>query len=390
MGVRILARSALQSGISLHNLIAGCGFLFAAGIASAAEAAPRVSSEAAPRTSLAMVSIVLPRDLAPGDRFRASVVADAGALAAVPGLRILEAVVPLADGPSGRPTLDGLLIECGLGRPQSAVLPLVCAVSAASTEATFVFSRSAQGAPVARVFSPVESGGGSAVSLFSAPPISVAGAVQVVEGPFGSGDPAVEVDGRPANLIAASPRALYWGLPQGTPLGQNRVVVRAGGRPFAIPIWVVRLSLMADRLSLEAGESTGFHAVLSGLAAIPDSLWQRGFASRLLDRARIDELSGTAAKDLSERSPGVILLAIENGSRDAISLEDSVRERIVLEVSPRDLSEGVFRYDGRIRSRRAGTFAISAAVLPLLRAVPGRELSIGGDAAETEAPATRP
>ena len=70
----------------------------------------------------------------------------------------------------------------------------------------------------------------------------------------------------------------------------------------------------------------------------------------------------------------VILLTIENGSPDAIALENSTDGRIVIPVSRRDLRAGVFRYDGVIRSRRAGSFAVTAAVVPLLAAVSGEDL----------------
>jgi hypothetical protein len=337
-----------------------------------------------------MVGVVLPRDLTAGDRFHATVVRDAGSFSSVPGLRVLEVVVPLADGDSGRPTLEGLLVECGPGTPQPAARPLSCTAPSGASEARFVFSRAPGGSPVGRASAPLEPRAAPVVSAFSAPPICVAGAVQIVEGPFEGGDGSLEVSGRAASLIAASPRALYWGLPAGTPLGENRVVVRTGGRPFAIPIWVVRLSLTADRISLEAGETTAFHAVLSGLSAIPDAVWQRGLASRLVDPARVDQLFPDLPVSEAAAKAGVILLAIENASAEAISLENSVGGRIVLSVSASEVTDGVFRYDGRIRSRRAGSFAVSAAVLPLLREVPGRELSSESPARDAATPIARP
>ena len=328
-----------------------------------------------------MIGIVLPRDIAAGDRFRASVVTDLKSYASVPGLRVLEVVAPLADGPSGKPTLDGLLVECGAGGPQPASQPLACSVPDGAGEAAFALSREAGAVPVVRAAAPALPRRGSALALFSAPPICVAGAVQIVEGPFGAApDARLEVGGRAATVIATSPRALYWGLPAGTPVGENRILVRAGARSASMPVWVVRLALSADRLSLDRGETTTFHAVLSGLDSMPEAVWRGGSAPGLVDAERIADLA-PGLGDGGAR-PGVILLNIENGSREAISLERATDERIVVRVSRNDVENGVFRYDGVIRSRRAGSFAISAAVLPLLRALTGVELPDAGAAPE--------
>ncbi len=208
------------------------------------------------------------------------------------------------------------------------------------------------------------------------PPICVAGAVQIVEGPFGAPDPVarVLVGGRPATVIAQSARALYFSLPSGTPEGENRLTLQTGLHSVSLPIWVVRLAMTADRLSLASGESTRFHMELSGLRSLPDSAWRGGLADGLIDS---DGLAGLAPgfRPPGPGDSGVILLAIVNASREAITLENSSDQRILIPVSRGDLRDGSFRYDGIIRSRRAGSFSISAAVIPLLSPIAGQEMA---------------
>jgi hypothetical protein len=82
----------------------------------------------------------------------------------------------------------------------------------------------------------------------------------------------------------------------------------------------------------------------------------------------------------------VILLAIVNASREAITLENSSDQRILIPISRGDLRDGSFRYDGIIRSRRAGSFSISAAVIPLLSPVAGQELAAVSAARDSATP----
>jgi hypothetical protein len=322
---------------------------------------------------------VLPRDLAPGETFRGTVVTDVKSYASVPGLRVLEMVAPLSDGASGRPSFQGLFLECGSGPPQPAVEAFSCEWPMGVSPLTLAFSRAAGAAAVPRASVPASAHLPPARGGFAAPPICVGGAVQVIEGPFSGarGTPRVEVDGHPATVIAQSPRALYWGLPVATREGQNRLTVRTGARSVSLPIWVVRLAMSADRLSLASGESTPFHAVLSGLGSLPESAWHGGLPAGLVDSDRLAQIApGFHAPEPGD--PGVILIAIENASGDAIALENSSDGRIVIPVSRRDVQDGTFRYDGVIRSRRAGSFAVSAAVLPLLCPVAGEEVVAAG------------
>jgi hypothetical protein len=355
-------------------LFFACASLIATSLGARSPAEMPPTLDASPRVSLAMVGIVLPRDVAPGEPFRATVVRNADSYASVPGLRVVEVVAPLSKDPSGRPSLEGLLVDCGSGRSEAVASGIACAAAPGTAEIGFALFRSAEERAVARASAPSEPRREPPAS-FALSPICVAGSVQVIEGPFADGFHAtrLEVGGRPATVIAQSARAHYWALPAGTPEGESRAILRSGSRFVSLPIWIVRLAMTADRLSLERGESTPFHAMLSGLESVPESAWLSGPPAELVDAERIERLA-PGFRPPRGGEPGLILLAIENGSRGAIALENSVDERIVIPVSRRDLHGGVFRYDGVIRSRRAGSFAVSASAVPLLSVVAGEDL----------------
>lgn len=315
------------------------------------------------------------------------IVTELKAYGSVPGLRVLETVAPLAQSIDGKISLDGLTVECGDGR-QPAAAPFYCRARAAAGPLTLTLSRE-KGPPPVTLQVPVEareSNGNGSPGRFATPPVHVTGAVQLIEGPFdvAAGRTEIEVEGTFAMVFAQTPRAVFWGLPSGTRPGPHRVGVRSGGRRASLPISVVRLGLAADRLNLDSGEETAFHAVLSGLDSVPESAWTSAIPTGLVDSEKLARVA-PGFQPPPPGGPGVILVAIENVSRDTISLEGSSNEIILLAVDRRSVRDGVFRYDGRIRSKRGGPFEVRATVVPLLTPLPGEEssaaLSSGASAA---------
>src|SRR5207245_945456 len=126
---------------------------------------------------------------------------------------------------------------------------------------------------------------------FETPAIAVTGGVQVVRGPL-SGDArvmSIDVDRQAARILAATPRAVYWQLPEKIAAGAHQVALHDLGTTISLPIVVLTLTMSADRLELMRGERTQFRAVVAGPEALPASAWKAGYASDLTALATVAE-----------------------------------------------------------------------------------------------------
>ncbi|HEX6746939.1 MAG TPA: hypothetical protein VF092_06545 [Longimicrobium sp.] len=75
----------------------------------------------------------------------------------------------------------------------------------------------------------------------------------------------VSVGGRPTQLIAESPRALFYEVPQDAPSGRTTLAVEERGVREEFPLQVTSVALTAAKTTLLRGENEDVHVVVSGL-----------------------------------------------------------------------------------------------------------------------------
>ncbi|PYR57608.1 MAG: hypothetical protein DMF85_13185 [Acidobacteria bacterium] len=324
-------------------------------------------------TTATLVGVVLPSDARPGDTITGTVVTDPKPYRDIPALRVVETTVPLLRNPEGKATLEHLDLSLGDGFSQPADQPVTVTLPPQGTSLPIEIARDDESEPLFTQKVPIASPPASpAVAQaraprYETPAVAVTGAVQVIRGPL-SGDAraiSIDVDAEPARMVAATPRAIFWQLPDHTAAGRHVVSLHDGGTTVTLPIVVLTLTMSADRLELMRGETTSFHATVSGPEALPESAWKSGYAAELLTLPTV-AARAPGFRPPSDRDGGEILLAIENGSRDTVTISPSKNEVVVLALDRGRFATGPYTFDGAIHSKRAGGFAVNSLVVPFV------------------------
>ncbi|MBV8206534.1 MAG: hypothetical protein JO041_07065 [Acidobacteria bacterium] len=363
--------------------------------ASAATSSPAVAATSAVVAASAvaytatLVGVVLPSDTQPGEVASATVVTDPADYADVPGLKVVEATVPLATDSHGTVSLDGVVLQTPDGHRQPATGRVLLQTAASATELALNFLRSGEDSPLAAKTVELTRPAGAAVSTTATPataavsdyhasPVCGEGALQVIHGPLG-GDSSVTrvlVDDKPGAIVAENRRAVYWRLPENTAPGAHRLVLQEGEKTLAsFPVAVVGLRLTADRLTLVKGETTTVHAQVLGADAIPDSAWRGGLETALIDAAHLQKLA-PGVRAPNEKQPGAILLRLENASSQSVDLAGA-KGGVILQTLQKGSSAGApFTY--KVTAREAGGFKINANIIPMLAPIAGEAAQNAG------------
>lgn len=227
--------------------------------------------------------IVLPREAPAQGEVSGLGVPDPAKYENIPGLQ----VVPVPSTSTG--TLQGVVIDLGDGRKQPANEPLTLKLPgqiASMMVSVFLSDQPAQ--PIARGTLPIESAPATPASVVTAgplhctmPPVVTAGGVQVIHEANNrmSGDSTtmkVTVDDKPATIVAATPRAVFWGVPETLAPGPHQVTLTPGpgAAPVVLPMHVLGLQMAAEKTALVRGQSTMMHVTITGLDKLPPSAWQ--------------------------------------------------------------------------------------------------------------------
>jgi hypothetical protein len=334
-----------------------------------------------------VVALVVPADVRPGDTVSGSLVMDPKEYDKIPAVRVVLMELPLENGEDGKPTLRGVVADTGDGRLQ----PVDHGLKFRLPDKTFerinqirtLFRRGNNPVSIATQQVPL---GAAAPGLekvaqmtgkasdFESPAVAPATSLNVIRGPFdgNSETTLIEVNGKRARVIAETPRATYYKLPSGLPPGPNKVALRKGNRTATFTLYVVRLEMSADRLYLKQGETTEFRAVVTGLQDMPDSMWHSGASPELADTANLRALAPGFHPPAAGEA-GTILLTIENGSPETITILHSKNEVVVLTLDAKALAKGPYIYTDTLRSRRSGSFAITAVLTAFVAPASGQE-----------------
>ena len=329
------------------------------------------------------VGVVIPRDARPGETISGSVTRDSRLYDNVPAVRVVPARLPLPVDDAGEPTLERVSIDLGDG-PQPARGPLTVRVAENATRLPIRLIAHTDSGAIETRDEIVLTREGAAPTASSARPgeyrtqtVCLRGSVQAIWGAVG-GDAAqtrVDLDGVPAQIVAETPRAVYWFIPDRAEPGRHRLVLREAGRSVAFDVFVMTLEMAADQLNLQRGQSTKYHVRLR-LGTVPPNAWRNGSVpDDLIDLAALQK----KAPDLhlpASNEPGEILLVLTNASPRTITVPDMRENRRVFHLRQADFPGGVFAHDGGIQSVSSGGFVINGlAVAALAPAVgePARE-----------------
>ena len=326
------------------------------------------------KTSSVLVGVVLPADSRPGDTITGTVVNDPKTYEGNPALRVVEQTVPLAVDEGGKASLHGVVVDVGDRPSMPADAPLTYTVPSHATSIPIIVYRTGT-PPSTPEKVPVE----TRVTEKPSPPVRYQtpsaytdSPVQVVTGKFG-GDAnftQVEMAGKPADVVAESPRAVYWKMPEGVQPGSNEVVVKDGSTAVSFPVSVLRLSINADRLTLKRGESTAYHVTVSGFEGLSDSAWRAAPPSETTDMATLSK-AAPSFQPPAPGSDGVVLLTIQNASSNTVTLNNSSNGTVVIPIKQSDIKNGSYEYHGTIKSKQAGGFNINSSVVSFLSPVAG-------------------
>jgi len=346
---------------------------------SIADEVPSTGEDAggAGETSSSIVGVVLPSDARPGETVSGSVTTDPRAWDDVPAVRVVTVRLPLPRGDAGEPVIDRVTVDAGGGeQPAGGPVTLRLPGNAARipvrviarTGPSPIEERQEIQIPGAAPRAPSETQPGE----WRAPSICVLGLLQAIWGPLG-GDASrtrVDVDTIPARIIAETPRAVYWLLPERTTPGRHRVVVREENRSASFDVFVMALEMSADQLSLVRGQSTRYHVRLR-VGNVPPAAWRSAFVPPdLVDPAAVARTAPGTSLPRTDQ-PGEVLMVLTNGSPGTVTVPDMPGNRRVFHLGERDFKDGVFSHDGGIQSVASGGFVINGLVVAALAAVPG-------------------
>lgn len=316
------------------------------------------------------VGVVIPRDLARGEQASGSLVLNPGNYTNIPGVQVIATMIPAQTGSA--PALNNFQIELN-GQTHAANFPFTFTVG----DKLDLRLKSAGTPGIQPVNINVALAPGSTVARqaqFTAPPIALAGYLQIIHGPFDgdSSNTSVNINGNEAHVLAESPRALFYQIPDNVAPGPANVDVKERQRHCRLKIWIIGLQMSADRLQLKRGESTAFHVKITGAETIPREAWEGGGeVSELVDISSVHKFLPDF-KPPAPSQPGILLLTIENKSTDVVSMSHG--ERIALTFSEGSKN---FEYHGSLHSKQAGGFNVDGMLVPFLHELPCQDAGPG-------------
>jgi hypothetical protein len=331
-------------------------------------------------------AILIPSDARAGETVSVSVTTEPRSFERIPGLRVVPGLLSLPKDEAGRPSLQRVGLDAG-GGMQSADGPAAVLVPADASRLVVRVLPPGESASVeirreialSREVAPRSALSGEPRG-YRTPAVCRRGSVQAIWGPLG-GDATktrVDVDGQPTRIVAETPRAVYWCLPERAAAGPHRVVLRENGGSFAFEILVMELDMTADRLQLQRGQSTRYHVRLN-LGSAPETGWRSApVPPDLVDLAALEK----DAPDLRRPAPGEpgkVLLVLTNASPRTIAVPDMRGNERSFELGPQDFAGGVFTHDGDIRSVASGGFVINGLAVAAVAPAPGVPLTEAQD-----------
>lgn len=335
-----------------------------------------------------LVGIVYDKNSRPGQQVTMSITTDPKKYENIPGLGVALVNVAVPHNANGQASLAGVVVDLGNGQqpadqPFTVQLPQTAgnlAVSLSNPNNQTAFGRAnvpipslSQGVTVTAVpntGNPVD---------FTTPPVIQD--TSFIRGPFSSSGkvPLVTLDNQPVSILAASGTTVYFDLPTGISSGPHQLAVLDGPRGAIFPI--VKMSIVGhiDQASLVRGQKTNYSVTLN-IGPLPEASWQKGggMSPELTDLAQVQTMA-PGFKIPQVGGPGVVLLAINNASRDTVSIRPSNDERVIMSLHRQDFQNDQFTARGEIQSKVSGTFTLNLLGQAFFAPIGGQPLLFGLD-----------
>lgn len=193
---------------------------------------------------------------------------------------------------------------------------------------------------------------------FETPPIGVVGRLHVIRGSLSGdgGNTKVRIGDQLMKIVSENPRSVFFEIPDTLSPGNFRLTLENDGRRAEFPITLLQLSMSADQTKLKRGQTTKFHATITGPESWSDAAWKPGSPADLCD------IPGLTKKFPGFHPPapdgeGFILFSITNLSAGVVSIEEFARP-----LAKSQFAKGPYSYDGNVLATGDGGFGIHGEV----------------------------
>ncbi len=155
--------------------------------------------------------------------------------------------------------------------------------------------------------------------------------------------------------LAATGSELYFMPPISLTPGPNNLFVDGPGMPpTELPIFYMTLTMWADQLSLQKGQSTTYYVKLDGLNGLPSSAWSSSFIpTDLVSPSDLGGGSGASSAPGNSQS-GYITLAVTNESPGTITMQNTFSTLDAKFFAP----SGSYQISGGVGAIADGGFSI--------------------------------
>ncbi len=358
------------------------------------------TSSAGP-AELKTIAIALPANAQPGDTISGTATGDPTEIAAmqeIPGIHITlvpvtqpahAASTPVSET-GGGDTLGGVVVEVN-GKKQTAGKPLVAVLGpAAETIAVKLLTNDFDSRVIGQDSVPVSAAKPSPKvpteaakpESYDMPPVTKPGAVEVIHGPESgnANDLHIAVDGKPAKILAATPRSVFWRVPSDLPAvaqGTEHTVVfsrsdAAGGAPerVAFPLYEVLTRIWEDRSKLFKGQSATIYITVSGPENLPASAWKSAMPPSDLVDVKSLEAGKIGLKAPKPDEEGSLVVLIENENPEVVRLGN--KNTIILQLHRQDFAHGPYTFNSTLQTIHAGRYVVRCRVVAFLKDAQGR------------------
>ncbi len=212
-------------------------------------------------------------------------------------------------------------------------------------------------------------------------PILTQGKLGALRGSFSGDafDTSIHIDGIPVQPLISTPDAIYFMPPSGLSAGGHNYLIDTPGMPRTmLPIFYMILTMWADQLDLNKGQSTIYHVKLDGLNGFPASSWGSFFIpTDLVSPSELQAGKPDAPSPSSSRS-GMITLTVTNQSPDTIAMQNEFVALDAKSFAP----SGTYQLNGGVGAILDGGFNI----LGVARAYLQPEIGLGTTPASPDSP----
>jgi hypothetical protein len=358
------------------------------------------------------IGIVLPAQVHAGEQISGILTEDPQKYDGLPEVRVTRIEVPFESAGEAS-QLGGWRFETSGEQPQSADGPITFSVPRGHSGLKVTLRQA--GNPdhaISKILNfPHMSGQTKPSRSFESAALCLKGQLCMVRGRFSgdSRDTFAAIRESPATIVAETPEAVFISIPDLTLPGSQPLFISEGKKVIAFPLAVGEFFVKNNGRELQQGQTLIVFPTLDGPSDIPDELWRTGnfpasnlqlarelipgFRLAKVDRdARENKLKSAngeakeardtkGRRESEENEGGVILLVVENGTPEQMSMRGSKNHPIVFHLRHDSFSRGEFRYDMVVEALKPGTVDLKEYVIPFLAPIKGQVFTVENSSA---------